>query len=56
MDQNDHIFNSRISENLKISNPKATTGELYKALEKVDLSNFVYQLSNKIDTWIGEYG
>lgn len=56
INQNPHIFNTTIRENLLIANSDATDEELYLALEKVKLDSHVESLPNKLDTWTGELG
>ena len=54
--QSPHIFNTSIKENLLLANPNATDKELYEALDKVKMKEFVENLPNKLNSWTGEYG
>ena len=54
--QKPHIFNTTIKENLAIAKPEASEDEMMDALEKVDLREFVLNLSDGIHTWTGENG
>ena len=54
--QNVHLFTGTIRENLLLAKIDATEEELFNALSKSDLISFVKNLSNGIDTNIGELG
>jgi ATP-binding cassette subfamily C protein CydC len=51
-----HLFTGTIKENLLIAKPNATDNDLIEALIKVDLSEFVNNLPEKLNTNIGELG
>ncbi|MDF1612177.1 thiol reductant ABC exporter subunit CydC [Stygiobacter electus] len=54
--QNVHLFTGTIRENFLLAKIDATEEELFNALSKSDLISFVKNLSNGIDTNIGELG
>jgi thiol reductant ABC exporter CydC subunit len=54
--QRSHIFNTSVRENLKIGNPQATDEEIFTILRMLDLDSVVSQMSNGLDTIIGEFG
>lgn len=54
--QDAHIFNSNIRNNLLIANPKATDKMIWEALEIVELKTFVDNLPKRLNTWTGEFG
>jgi ATP-binding cassette subfamily C protein CydC len=54
--QNAYMFNTTLRKNLLIAKPEASEAELYHALEVVQLSAFVNELPDGLDTWVGEYG
>ena len=54
--QDTFLFPGTIRENLLLANPKATDSELNSVLKKVSLERFVSNLSNGLDTDIGEDG
>ncbi|APC96557.1 heme ABC transporter ATP-binding protein/permease CydC [Francisella frigiditurris] len=56
INQSPHIFNGSIRENLLLANDKATDEQLWNALEKVYMKDYVLSLKNGLDTWTGEYG
>lgn len=51
-----YIFNSTIEENLRMGNEYATEEELYSALKKANLYEFVMGLEKKLQTPVGENG
>lgn len=51
-----YIFNSTIEENLRMGNECATEEELYSALKKANLYEFVMGLEKKLQTPVGENG
>ena len=53
---NSYIFNSTIEENLRMGNECATEEELYSALKKANLYEFVMGLEKKLQTPVGENG
>jgi ATP-binding cassette, subfamily C, bacterial CydC len=52
--QQPHMFNSTLRENLLIARPGADDNELLDALNSVQLLDFVTNLPDGLDTWIGE--
>jgi ATP-binding cassette subfamily C protein CydC len=54
--QSVHLFTGTIKENLLIAKDDASDDELYNALEKAQLINFVKSLPDVLDTYIGELG
>ena len=54
--QRAHIFNTSVRENLKIGNPTATDEEIFEILQMLDLVGLVNEMSNGLDTIIGEFG
>ncbi|MFR9070690.1 MAG: ABC transporter ATP-binding protein/permease, partial [Paraclostridium sp.] len=51
-----YIFNSTIEENLRMGNECATEEQLYSALKKANLHEFVMGLEKKLQTPVGENG
>jgi len=54
--QQAHIFNATIRDNLLLARPEADGSILKQALEKAQLLNFVEDLPQGIDTWLGPGG
>jgi ATP-binding cassette subfamily C protein CydC len=54
--QQAHLFNATIRDNLMLAWPEATEDELYGALTVAGMLEFVEQLSDGLDTWVGESG
>lgn len=54
--QSPHILNGSIRGNLLLANDNATDEELWSALEKMQMKEYVENLKNGLDTWTGEYG
>ena len=50
------LFSDTIKGNLLIAKPDATDENLWSALEKAELKEFVESLPDKLDTWIGNQG
>ncbi len=50
------LFSSTIKENLLIAKHNATDDELWQALSKAGLFEFVQSLPDKLETWIGNQG
>lgn len=54
--QSPYVFDMTIAENLRLANPNATEDELYKALKKAELYDFVQTQKDKLNTKLGENG
>lgn len=54
--QNVHLFTGTIRENLLLAKNDASEKELYDAIEKSELTDFIKKLPEEIDTNIGELG
>jgi ATP-binding cassette, subfamily C, bacterial CydC len=50
------LFSDTIKGNLLVAKPNATDEEIWAALEKAELKDFVESLPNKLNTWIGNQG
>lgn len=50
------LFSDSIKGNLLIAKPDATDDELWSALQRAELKEFVETLPNKLNTWIGNQG
>lgn len=56
VDQDTYLFNDTLRSNLLLGKPTASAEEIEQALESAQLSAFVCQLPQGLDTWIGEQG
>ncbi|MGD9364964.1 MAG: thiol reductant ABC exporter subunit CydC [Desulfobacteraceae bacterium] len=56
IDQKAHIFNGTVRDNLLLANPQADDRTLQDALAAVRLLDFVSELPDGLDTWVGEAG
>ena len=54
--QEAHVFDSSIRENLRVARPGASDDELYAALERARLADWVASLPAGLDTLVGEEG
>ncbi|MBN2044738.1 MAG: thiol reductant ABC exporter subunit CydC [Anaerolineales bacterium] len=54
--QNPFIFNTSLSENVRVGRPHATEEEIFLALEKAGLGLFVEGLPDGLETMTGEFG
>ncbi|UCD81256.1 MAG: cysteine/glutathione ABC transporter ATP-binding protein/permease CydC [Desulfobacterales bacterium] len=54
--QQPHMFNATIRENLLMASPGAADDDLWAALDAVQLSDFVHDLPDSLETWVGEAG
>ncbi len=54
--QQAHLFNASIRENLLWAKPEAREPDLWAALDKARLKDFVAALPQGLDTWTGELG
>lgn len=56
VDQRSHIFNGTLRDNLLLVDPEAGDDRLEEALAVVRLMDFVKDLPEGLDTWVGEAG
>ncbi len=56
VEQDTHLFNTTIRENLLIARPNATTEEIIQAATQAQLHDFVQTLPHGYDTQVGEQG
>lgn len=56
IDQNPYTFNTTIKENLLIANTDATTCEITEVLKKIQITDFIKELPEGLNTSIGQYG
>jgi thiol reductant ABC exporter CydC subunit len=54
--QEAHLFDSSIRENLRLAQPSASEDELFGALRRARLADWVSSLPDGIDTFVGEEG
>jgi thiol reductant ABC exporter CydC subunit len=54
--QRSHIFNTSIRENLKVGNSIASDDQILTVLTMLELDNLVSEMSNGLDTIIGDFG
>jgi ATP-binding cassette subfamily C protein CydC len=54
--QQSHLFSATVRENLLLAKPGAGDAELQRALAAARLADFVGQLPDGLDTWVGEAG
>jgi ATP-binding cassette subfamily C protein CydC len=54
--QDTYLFNDTLRRNLRLARPQASDEELMQVLEQAQLGEFVRQLPEGLDTWIGEQG
>ena len=54
--QTPHIFSATVRDNVAMGRPKATDGDVRAALDAAQLLEFVEQLPDGLDTWVGEAG
>ena len=54
--QEAHVFDSSIRENLRVGRPLATEDELFDALRRARLDEWVESLPDRLDTLVGEEG
>ena len=54
--QEAHVFSSSIRENLRLARPRATDDELWDALRRARLDDWVSSLPDGLDTLVGEEG
>lgn len=56
LEQEGHLFDTSIRENLRIGDPKADEGQMFAALNQAGLLDFVNSLPEGLDTAVGERG
>ena len=56
MSQHSTVFMGSLRHNLLLAKPDATDAELWSALERVRLDEFVNRLASGLDSWVGEGG
>lgn len=56
LEQNPHIFNASVRDNLLLADPTATTETLWSVLARVGLADAVIALPQGLETVIGEHG
>ena len=54
--QDAHLFDSTIRENLRLARPDATDAELWAALQRARLGDWVASLPAGLETQVGEEG
>jgi ATP-binding cassette subfamily C protein CydC len=54
--QDTYLFNGTVRSNLLLARPDASDSEIQQALEQAQLTEFLDQLPNGLETWIGEQG
>ena len=54
--QDTYIFTDTMRGNLLLARPDATDGDLARALEQAQLADFIRDLPDGLDTWVGEHG
>jgi ATP-binding cassette subfamily C protein CydC len=54
--QQPHMFNATVRDNLRVACADANDDDLWTALDMVQLSDFVHELPEGLETWIGEAG
>ena len=54
--QDTHLFNGTIRDNLLLARPEASGSEMEQVLEQVQLAEFINQLPDGLETWVGEQG
>ena len=54
--QEAHLFDSTIRENLRLARPDATDPELFEALRRARIDEWVASLPDGLDTLVGEEG
>lgn len=52
--QDAHLFDASVAENLRLANPTATDGLLWRVLDAVQLANLVASLPQGLETPVGE--
>ena len=56
LSQHTQLFSASIKENLLIAKPDASDTEIMEAIKMARLETYVSQLTDGVDTWVGEHG
>ncbi|PKH06264.1 thiol reductant ABC exporter subunit CydC [Moritella sp. Urea-trap-13] len=56
MSQNSHLFHATIADNLRLANPNATELDMREVCTAAGLIDFIDELENGLNTWLGETG
>jgi ATP-binding cassette subfamily C protein CydC len=54
--QTSHIFDDTIANNLRLGRPDATEADLWRALDRAAIGDWVRALPDRLETWLGEGG
>ena len=54
--QTSHIFDDTIANNLRLGRPDATEADLWRALDRAAIGDWVRGLPDRLETWLGEGG
>jgi ATP-binding cassette subfamily C protein CydC len=54
--QTSHIFDDTIANNLRLGRPEASEAELWRALDRAAIGDWVRALPDGLETWLGEGG
>jgi ATP-binding cassette subfamily C protein CydC len=54
--QTSHIFDDTIANNIRLGRPEATEAELWRALDRAEIGDWVRGLPDRLETWLGEGG
>ncbi len=56
LSQSTHLFADTVRANLLLGRPDATDAQLWEALDQAEIGDTVRELSDGLDTWLGEGG
>jgi len=56
LSQTTHIFDDNIRNNLRLGRPNATEADLWRALDRAAIGDWVRNLPDQLETWLGEGG
>jgi ATP-binding cassette subfamily C protein CydC len=54
--QTSHIFDDTIANNIRLGRPDATEADLWRALDRAAIGDWVRALPDRLETWLGEGG
>jgi ATP-binding cassette subfamily C protein CydC len=54
--QSTYLFNATVRENLLLARPSAGDAEIFRAAQQAQIHDFILQLPQGYNTWIGEQG